>query len=180
MTKQTGSFFSATFVSSDDLPRGFDEAVRSAMSATSLLSLCCIVEVDGQPRPWVSSAFFAFDASATLYVLSPLETKHGLVLRQRPDVAMTVANSQQTFGAPLVGLQASGRCYLAEGAILDAGLAAYRGRFPATAATLQSRESFAASGWDSRLWAIELDRVKLFDETRFEGDKQYTAAVTRE
>jgi len=177
--RSSGTFFSVDFTPSGELPDTFGDSVYLALSGTKIASISCVREVDGLARPWVFSAFFAFDPSVMLYFLSPLTTEHAASIQVRPEVALTVCDTQQTADAGRVGLQAVGDCWLAEGSSLDRGLEVYRRRFPATARVLQSQETFAASGWESRMWVVALETVKLFDECRLDEETWYTASVER-
>ena len=179
MDGSSDSFFVVDFTSPEELPETFGSSVYIALSDTRITSISCVREVHGLARPWAFSAFFAFDASAMLYFLSPVTTEHGASLQVRPEVALTVCDTQQTADAGRVGLQAVGDCWLAEGSSLDEGLKAYRDRFPATSSVLHSTETYVASGWESQLWVVALKTIKLFDECRFDQETWYTASVER-
>lgn len=56
---------------------------------------------------------------------------------------------------------------LVEETELDAAIETYRKRFPAFAHLIQQAEDFERDITDLRLYSIQVERVRLIDETRF-------------
>lgn len=109
--------------------------------------------------PWAANCFYAFDETAmTLLVLSEAATRHAEEMAHNSRIAGTVS-SQEANVARLRGLQFEGHARRLAGDAAKIGRAVYVARFPI--ARLAS----------APLWAVELDRIKLTDNTLGFGRK---------
>jgi uncharacterized protein YhbP (UPF0306 family) len=148
-------------------PQEAARSVEQILTRNRLMTLACIRSVEGKAFPWSCTLFFAFDASLTLYFLSSPAAEHSTALLASPTAAVAVSDSRQKFGPDKQGLQGVGTCHMLSGPELEAGLYAFRTRYPMTAVHLASSEAFEISGWESRLWGVQLATIKVFDERRF-------------
>ena len=160
---------------------GFDakdvsKAIGGILASTRLLSLG---SVDTLGQPWVNHSYFSYDQEFNLFVLTPPSTLHAQYLAKSGTSAIAIADSQQTGDAGKQGIQATGRWSQAEGALLDTGLATYRERFPGTRDVLRSLDTMIESGMVSRLFAIRLKDIKVFDEQQFGWEVWVAASVVR-
>src|SRR5262245_47824542 len=103
-------------------------AIERVLESTRLLSMATVCS-DG--LPWIHQAYFAYDSSMTLYVLTQPTTRHSRNLENtNGSVAIAISDSQQTGDGGKRGLQLTGRCLLAADSLLLTGLAQYSQRFP--------------------------------------------------
>jgi uncharacterized protein YhbP (UPF0306 family) len=140
------------------------DSVTDILSGTRLLALAT---VGPSAAPSICNAYFAFDPSFRLFILTPPATDHSTNIAHDPRVAAAVTDTQQTGDNGKRGLQIAGSAYRATGLDLLDGLAAYRERFPATREVLASSETLETSTLESRLYVIKPAFVKVFDERIF-------------
>lgn len=164
----------ANLVASDTDRDLLAESVADILSNTRLLALATVGSAGG---PAICNAYFAFAASAELFILTPPSTEHVRNLTNDPRVAVAIADSQQTGDSGKRGIQVTGTGGLASGSDLLDGLAAYRERFPATRDVLASPQAVEASGMESRLFVIKPVHVKVFDERVFGAEVWISAEV---
>jgi uncharacterized protein YhbP (UPF0306 family) len=147
-------------------------SVEDILNSTRLLGLATL-SADGSPD--ACNLYFAYDSDLRIYVLTPPSSEHGQNIGRDPRVAASVADTQQTGDGGKRGLQIMGHSEQAVGEELNYGLAAYRERFPATAAALMSEQTLLESGWESRIYLIIPELIKIFDERIF-GFEQWVTA----
>jgi len=132
---------------------------------------------DGSPAG--CNAYFAYDSECRLYILTPPSTEHIENLLRDERIAVLVADSQQTGDGGKRGLQITGTARLASGDVLAEGLAAYRDRFPATREALASEGALDASGWESRIYVLIPEHIKVFDEQTFGVERWIDVSIAK-
>ncbi|MEW5832389.1 MAG: pyridoxamine 5'-phosphate oxidase family protein [Campylobacterota bacterium] len=107
-------------------------------------------------RLWCCSAFYAYDAAGASFIIASDEaTEHIANVLRNPSVTGTVALETKTVGK-IRGIQFAGRMARASD---EEARRLYFGRFP------------YARAMNPTLWRIELDEVKMTDNTLGFGKK---------
>ncbi|MDR1151345.1 MAG: pyridoxamine 5'-phosphate oxidase family protein, partial [Bifidobacteriaceae bacterium] len=68
--------------------------------------LCTLATVNGDQTPHASTAFFAPIDTLGVAIWTSPRTRHSVNAEANPAAALTVFDSNQPFGQPLLGLQA--------------------------------------------------------------------------
>lgn len=110
--------------------------------------------------PWSANAFYALDEEqGRLLLMSSLDTRHGDMLSQNPQVAGSISDQFSDIGQ-IHGLQYSGRArHLDQPAEAAAALELYYRRFP------------QARGMVAPVWEIHLLHLKFTDNRAVFGAK---------
>ena len=133
-------------------------------------TLCAIATVSADGRAHVNPAYFAWSKELELVWLSEPRAKHSANVRRSGTAAVSVYDSNQTWGKPDRGIQLFGTAREARGDDARCAEAIYAKRFPA----LRELE-LPAYGF----YFFSPSRVKLFDERAFRTGVFLTARVTR-
>src|SRR3989338_42454 len=59
-------------------------------------------------KPWICTVYYVLDEHQQLYFLSDSEARHVLDIDKNPNVAVAIADSDQGFLAPKIGIQLEG------------------------------------------------------------------------
>jgi uncharacterized protein YhbP (UPF0306 family) len=153
-------------------------AIESVLDSTRLLTMATVLE---NGFPWVHNAYFAFDESLVLYILTPPQTTHSANLVNNAGVvAVAVADSQQPgLEGTRRGLQLIGTCRRTVGSTMDRGLHVYRVRFPERAHMLVTPQTLQNMGSPLRLYEFEPVTYRLFDEVTFGARSRVTGDILR-
>jgi uncharacterized protein YhbP (UPF0306 family) len=152
-----------------------EQSVLAIMDSTRLLTLATVTP---EGHPSACNALFAYDSYCRLYILTPPSTEHAFNVERNGWAAVTIADSQQTGDGGKRGLQIKASARRAEGEELREGLAAYRDRYPGTRDALASEEALEESGWESRIYVIIPETIKVFDERVF-GEEKWISVTPR-
>lgn len=152
-------------------------SISEILTANTLLSLANIRKTDEALESWISTAFYAFNNSADLYILTPLDTQHVLNMKYSSSVAITIFDSHQEPTKPKRGLQIFGECERAEGLKLIEGYRLYGARFVWLPDVIKQPEDFAKGIIQSKLFAIHPKVIKIFDEPTFGEEVWVTLLV---
>jgi hypothetical protein len=128
-----------------------DETIRKFISKHHLLSLATMGE-----SLWCCSAFYAFDKETKTFIIaSDKKTLHIENTKQNTQVAGTIAQETKVVGK-IQGIQFSGEITIVED---EREKSLYLKRFP------------YAVAMNPTLWKIELDTIKMTDNTLGFGKK---------
>ncbi len=159
-------------------PEYSDDALNS--SITSILeanTLCSMATIKGQGA-WINTAFYCFNGSMELYMLTEPSTQHSQNVKENSSVALTMFDTHQEWGpGNLRGLQVFGDCERASGVGLIEGTALYIKRFRGVAKWIKRPEDFAKGIINSKLYVIKPKGVKILDEPAFGVENYITLAV---
>jgi uncharacterized protein YhbP (UPF0306 family) len=117
-----------------------------------------LATADGQV-PYCFSLFYVFDGvGGNFYFMSSMETRHIKDIMNHPHVAGTITAENNNV-ARLQGIQFTGRCIKLPPEQLEEGRKIYLSQFP------------YARVIEQQLWKIELDFIKMTDNTLGFGKK---------
>ncbi len=152
------------------------ESVDAILADTEL----CSVATSDRGAPYIHTVYFAYSDNLTIYFLSPPSAQHSINITTTPAVAISVFNGTQTYGAELQGLQIFGDCTLSEGTLAEQAFAVYAARFPKICSRFPSFDHYQLAVSESRLYQIQAQRIKIFDEPRFGKRTWITATVVNQ
>lgn len=145
--------------------RRLEELAGKLLEASTL---CAVATVAPGGRAYANTAYFAWSPTFELVWLSAAEARHSRNIRSNPSVAVSVYDSDQTWGQPDRGIQLFGSAREAHGRAAGAVEGVYASRF---------REFAAADFSDYRFYRFRPRQLKLFDERQLGGGLFVTAAV---
>ena len=121
----------------------------------------------GKSAPYANTAFYTFDKNFNLYIWSENGSIHEKNVLKNRKVAVNIFDSSQKWGAKLQGLQATGTATKVNNKeLLKAGLL-YLKRFPKALLMVKSPKNFHNKMFETTLYKIKLDWIKVFDEKNF-------------
>jgi uncharacterized protein YhbP (UPF0306 family) len=151
---------------------------RVRQSVEQILSenvLCAMATVTSTGRPHINTAYFACSRSLELFFLSDPGSVHCRNLAQRPEMAVAVFSTRQTWGRPDRGAQLFGTCRQAVRSHLEDAQRSYARRFPDyDGLSKEAARAFARY----RLYRFVPRTLKLLDE-RTLGDGVFVTASVR-
>jgi uncharacterized protein YhbP (UPF0306 family) len=148
-------------------------AARIITAARRLLNastLCAVATVSGSGRAHVHTAYFAWTPEFDIVWLSEPSARHSRNLRANPSAAISVYDSNQTWGQSDRGIQLFGSGREPVGRAAREAEGVYVERFPAFA-----RTDLGAY----RFYRVRPRRMKLFDERLFGEGVLVTATIRR-
>jgi uncharacterized protein YhbP (UPF0306 family) len=148
-------------------------AARIITAARRLLNasaLCAVATVSSSGRAHVHTAYFAWTSELDIVWLSEPSARHSRNLRANPSAAITVYDSNQTWGKSDQGIQLFGSGRELTGRAAREAEDVYVERFPAFA-----RRDLGAY----RFYRVRSRRMKLFDEREFGEGVFVTATIRR-
>jgi uncharacterized protein len=143
-----------------------DTLLNSTNSILESTELCSIATSDGK-SPYIHTAYFAYSSDLMIYFLSPPSAQHSINISVNPLVSISVFSGSQPYGGDLKGLQIFGECILSSGALSEKAFAIYAERFPKIYNRLPSFADYQNGVIESRLYQIQAQTIKIFDEPRF-------------
>ena len=118
-------------------------------------------------EPHSNTAFYAFDKDMNLYTWSEEKTTHSKNLRKNKKVSVNIFDSRQKWGSLLQGLQATGIAMPVNSReLIKAGIL-YIERFPSSLKLVGNPKRFHDKLFESKIYKIQLDEIKVFDEKAF-------------
>lgn len=75
-----------------------DERVKKAKQILSENIYCTVATSSPSGNPWISPVFFGYDDDFNIYWISDKNSKHSQLIRENPQVAIVVFNSQAPEG----------------------------------------------------------------------------------
>ena len=160
-------------------------SARLLTSVTRILSvntLCAMATRSEAGTVDINAAFFSFGADLTLHFLSNPNAAHCRNLAQVPQMAMTVFDSHQQWGASHAGLQLFGLGGRVASDQFEQAQASYAARFAGYFdLVIRAGEASPAPTVvaELQLHCFVPTRVKLLDEPAFGDDVYITAEIVR-
>ena len=151
------------------------ESVEGILGQTKLLAMAT-VDSASTPSPWINTAAFASDDQLHLYIVTYPTSKHSQNLETNSRVAVAVYDSQQTDKLKQ-GLQLVGQCQRLTGTEADVGLKAWGERVDGPDRLTKLIADFPS--WSTKVYAISVNWVKIFDEKRFGEETWVECEVIR-
>ncbi len=139
------------------------DAVKNLLNKSKLLTL----STSKNNQPYSNTAFYAFDREFNLYIWSEENTLHNKNISKNNKIAINIFESNQTWGSNLQGIQALGNAYsISNKELLKAGFL-YLKRFPKSLKLVKNPKNFHNKIFQSKMYRIQLNKIKLFDEKTF-------------
>lgn len=119
----------------------------------------CTINADG--LPWANNAFYAFNKhTASFYILSAHETRHGQAMLTNPCVCGTVCNTPQGF-QEIKGIQFTATATQLQGGCAQLAYCRFYRAFP-----------FAQTISATPIWSIDMQYIKMTDNSSGFGHKE--------
>lgn len=151
-----------------------DELSKSILGILNENKLCSIATVDPDGSSYINTAYFCYDEKLNFYILTDPNSQHCKSIEENDSVAMAIFDSHQSWDDDLRGLQIKGSCKRAKGTKLINGTARYLKRFAGLSEFIKHPDDFAKGALNSRIYIIETNWIKLFDEKSFGEDTYIT------
>lgn len=146
-----------------------NESILDILENNTLLSLAT-VRPDG--KPYINTAYYAFDNKLRLYIITDPKSNHSKNLEKNKSASVSIFNSKLRFWKDdMQGLQLFGKCYKTTLMQLPKGTSCFLKRFPVFKELVKSPKDFVKKAVSVKLYTIEISHIKLFDETRFEEEE---------
>ncbi|HVX92658.1 MAG TPA: pyridoxamine 5'-phosphate oxidase family protein [Candidatus Dojkabacteria bacterium] len=134
-------------------------------------TLASMSTVDDMQQPWINTFFFNFDDDLNFYLLTSPQTRHGENIKKNNRVAINIFDSHQKPSDKKKGVFVQGTCEQVVNPIdLVKGLVIYGERFGKIEG-IKDVKDFAKLGWESRLYKVVPNYIKLFTEET--GEEKY-------
>lgn len=153
----------------------YKTSLLSILAETKLLSMAT---VKPDSSPWINTAYFAHTDSLIFYLLTPFSSVHGQNLARNPKVAFTIFNSQQNHPKKR-GLQFTGTCTKTAPAETDLATRTWWDRVVGKEVDDSLEIYHVGKGYNSRMYTLIPDWVRIFDEAAFGYDTWVQSSITR-
>ena len=138
-------------------------SIKEILGKNKLLTLSTIKN----NQPHSNTAYYAFDKNFNLYIWSEKASAHSKNILKNKKVAVNIFDSEQKWGSLLQGIQAMGIAKPVNNKeLIKAGLL-YLKRFPASLKMVKNPKGFRHKIFESQLYKIKLNKIKVFDERTF-------------
>ncbi len=138
-------------------------SIKNMLDKNHLLTLSTSINNE----PYSNTAFYVYDKNMDIYIWSEEGSVHSENLKKNKKVAINIFNSKQKWGSLLQGLQAIGTADKVNGKdLIKAGILYIR-RFPNSLKLVKNPKGFHERIFESKLYKIQLDKIKVFDEKAF-------------
>ena len=104
---------------------------------------------------------------------------HATNINGNSKVALNIFDSSQEWGSNLQGLQIFGKAKAADTKELLAGGKLYLQRFMKAKNLIQNIKDFNSKKFESKIYKIEIDSIKVFDEISFGKEVYHTIKIER-
>ena len=140
------------------------KSIEDILGKTKLLSMAT---VSSDQKPWINTAYFSYNDDLELYILTPPSSIHGQNLEGNNYVAVAVYESEQDPGPGKQGLQLFGICERISALELPKALTSWWKRIIGNGVKKFIDEYTIGKVYQSRMYKITINRVKIFDEKMF-------------
>ncbi len=144
-----------------------ESAVRIFESA----HLCSIATITSSSHAHINTAFFCYDKFLEIFFLSETDSIHAQNLLSNSSIALSIFDTHQPWGEPLLGMQVFGECKIASIEDHIRAAALYRSRFPVYVKHLNG---FLLK---YRFFKVKPHTLKIVDEIQFPDDEHVIAEV---
>lgn len=145
-----------------------NESLFDILKNNTLLSL----STNSNRKSYINTAFYAFDDKLKIYIITDPESNHSKNLVKNQSIAVSIFDSHFRFWKDkLQGVQLSGKGYKTPILQMHNATSCFVKRFPLFKEIVKSPKDFMKKAVKVRLYTLEIDRIKLFDEKRFGEEK---------
>jgi uncharacterized protein YhbP (UPF0306 family) len=141
-------------------PQRLAQVIGDTFEATPL---CSLATADSASTPHISIVYYSFTPNCRIIFVSAPTSAHATNIRERRRVAISVVESNQTWGEPHRGLQMMGTADEVTEDCFEALFRSYSTRFPGILLFARTRAELLQN-FDSLLFCVEIERVKVIDE----------------
>lgn len=134
--------------------------------------LCSIATVGRENKSHINTAYFCYNDILEIYFLSDPNSTHCHNIARRPNVAMTIFDSNQPWDQSKCGLQLFGTCKITGSKQAKSADALYKARFPSYAQWVEVLNAAERKGFTSRFYIFRPTQIKILDENDF-GEETY-------
>ena len=154
-----------------------DKIIQSALAILKETELLTLSTVD-KNQPCSCSAYFAFDEEFNLYIWTDPSTLHSKNIAESPLVSVNIVDTTQQWGTNLKGLQIFGKASVVSDEELKTAGKLYLERFPGVSKFVKKVEDFHAEEFESKIYKIQIKKIKVFDEATF-GKEEFRELVIK-
>ena len=122
-------------------------------------------------KPYSNTCYYAYDKEFNLYFWSEKNALHSKNILRNKKIAVNIFNSNQKWGSNLQGIQGLGKAFVVNNKELIKGGFLYIKRYPKVLKFVKNLKDFHSNKFASRIYKIELEKIKLFDERTFGKDE---------
>ncbi len=142
------------------MEKKISKSIKNILNKNKLLTL----STSYNKQPYSNTAYYTFDKNFNLYIWSEKNTNHEKNISKNNKVSVNIFDSSQPWGTLLQGIQATGTATpIKNGELIKIGTL-YVKRFPASIKLIKEVKGFHNKIFESRLYRIKLNRIKIFDE----------------
>ncbi|MBI4163758.1 MAG: pyridoxamine 5'-phosphate oxidase family protein [Candidatus Aenigmarchaeota archaeon] len=143
-----------------------DTILKSAINILEQNTLLTLTTVD-KNQPCSCTAYYVFDEELNLYIWTDPQTLHCKNIERNPKVSVSIFNSGQEWGSFLQGLQTLGKAIVVSEKELTKAGNLYLQRYPQSSNFVKTPKDFHSEKFQSRIYKIELEKIKVLDEKIF-------------
>jgi uncharacterized protein YhbP (UPF0306 family) len=143
--------------------RDLAESITDILNNNIILAMATVHNGDA----YVNSAHYAYNDRLEMVIFTHPHSEHGKNLIANPSVAVAIWKRPEAWGMNLQGVQLFGTAARASEAATQSAIDTYSARFPQFSHIISAPEDFERGMTDMRLYVIQVEQVKLIDETRF-------------
>lgn len=120
---------------------------------------------------WVANVYFDADDKATIYFISPKDTKHSRMILKNPKVAFSIAWFNPKNHQDRKSIQGLGDCQVAKNPIeIATGIKLLYKKFP-DLRNILTIKWLMTNAWGSKLWVLKPSYLKYWDDQLY-GDNE--------
>ena len=120
---------------------------------------------------WIANVYFSVDENATIYFISPKDTKHSKMILKNPKIAFSMAWFDNNNHKNRKAVQGLGMCRPAKNpAEIVAGIKLLYKKFPDLRSILTIKW-IKTNAWGSKIWILKPSYMKYWDDEIY-GDKE--------
>ena len=137
------------------------ESVLDILGQTKLLSMAT---ASSNSEPWINTAYFSYDDTLTLFIITYPNSKHIKNLNENNQLAINIFDTGQN-GDKKQGLQLAGMCSIVPNNQIEHALNIWGSRI--LGQDKLDQLLIDSKSWESKPYKIVIDYIKIFDEKRF-------------
>ena len=150
------------------------ESVEDIVNQTKLLSMATASLASCEP--WINTVYFAYDEFLKFYIVTYENSRHMKNLNDNNQISLAVFDTNQN-GQMKQGLQLSGMCKRVVESEQENALSIWSTRVLGGDKADDLLADY--NTWDSKLYEIKIDYIKIFDELRFGQETWIECLVER-
>jgi uncharacterized protein YhbP (UPF0306 family) len=138
------------------------------------------VAVSDKGNPHIFNCWFSYDNKFNLYFISPDYAFHSNILKNNPNVAVTITDTKlnNEFGKDVIGVSFKGRAKQPKGKELLSAYFNFLKRYPKVGTYIKYISNKKLDLSLTKIYKIETDKLILYDEVDFkEGEERQEVYV---